>query len=116
MTNKLETLATIGRFLEALEEGTDHASLGAQQIQLLIALYTYGEMSQQALMKHTGAQKTTHSRHIAKLSVGENPLTRNGPGWIESYEDVMDRRTKLVRLTPRGRAMLDRVTEATFRQ
>jgi DNA-binding MarR family transcriptional regulator len=106
-------LAYIGKFLEVLENATEHASLGAQQIQLLLALYTHGEMSQSQLMQVTGASKTTHSRNLAKLSIGED-RTKSGPGWIETYQDPMDRRSNMVRLTPKGRALLTTVANATF--
>lgn len=112
---KPSNLAAVGRFLEALEKQTDEAGLVAKQIQILLVLYTAGETSQSNLMRVIGTKaKTTHSRHITKLSVGDKPLLRNGPGWVENYDDPVDRRTKLVRLTPRGRALLDRVIEATF--
>ena len=108
-------LAYIARFLDVLEEATGSTSMGAQQIQLLLALYTHGEMSQSRLMQVTRSTKTTHSRNIAKLGIGEDPLVRDGPGWVESYEDLRDRRNKMVRLTPKGKALLTDVAKATFR-
>ena len=105
-------LTRMSRFLEVLTKETTGVTMTTEMVQILLELYSYKEMSQQSLMRTIGTAKTTHSRHLAKLSVGENPLARNGPGWVESYEDAVDRRTKLVRLTPRGRALIDRVTEA----
>jgi len=81
-----------------------------QQILLLLALHTYGEMTQQSLGTYTGVQRSSNSRNIAKLGIGEN-LGRPGLGLVESYEDPVDRRTKMVRLTPKGSALMRSAVE-----
>ena len=118
MKNPTETasparvLSASGAFIEALARATERPNIEAQQQLLLLALYgAPSGISQQDLPKYTGVQKSSNSRNIARLGDGERPLIERGPGWVESFEDPADRRNKLVRLTPRGRALLERVAE-----
>lgn len=107
----------VASLLSALAKLSGDSTMGIQQVLLLLALYTYGQLSQQQLETYTGVTRSSNSRNIAKLGPGEKPWLSKGPGWVESYEDPMNRRTKMVRLTPTGttliRAALEQVQTKT---
>lgn len=111
MNPKPNVVAIAQQFLEALARLSGDATMGVQQVLLLLALFTYGQLSQQQLEHHTGVKRSSNSRNVAKLGPGEKPWLRQGPGWVESYEDPLDRRTKMVRLTPKGQALIRAVIE-----
>ena len=96
-------------FIESLAKNTGIRTLETQQQLLLLNLYLHGEMNQMDLERYTGMKKSSNSRNIARLGEGENPSVERGPGWVEAYEDPENRRAKLVRLTPRGKALLEKV-------
>lgn len=75
---------------------------------LLLSLYTHGTLNQIDLERYTGMKKSSNSRNIARLGAGEKPAEERGPGWVEAFEDPNNRRTKLVRLTPLGRHVLEK--------
>lgn len=112
MSEQPNTAAATAQFLEVLCHSTGDTTMPVQQILLLLALHTYGEMSQHTLGTHTGVQRSSNSRNIAKLGTGESP-SKPGLGLVESYEDLADRRNKMVRLTPKGSALLRSVVEKT---
>ena len=95
-------------FIEALAKHTGIPTLETQQQLLLLSLYVHGDLNQLDLERYTGMKKSANSRNIARLGDGLHPTTERGPGWVESYEDPENRRTKLVRLTPLGKAVLER--------
>lgn len=99
----------ITRFIEELGKATGDFTMPSQQQLLLLALYTHGELQQQGLERFTGVKRSSNSRNITRLGIGETPWSNNGPGWVESFEDLRDRRNKMVRLTPKGRKMIDSV-------
>jgi DNA-binding MarR family transcriptional regulator len=105
----LHVIAAAGAFIQALQKATGMKTFESQQQLLLLSLYVHGEMAQQNLDEFTGVEKSSISRNIARLGDGERPLIKRGPGWVESFEDPADRRNKMVRLTPRGKALLDQV-------
>ena len=98
----MRNVAAFGRFVEEIEQRLGD-QLQTHQLRTLVHLYTYGETSQTALMKAIGVPKTTHSRNIARLD-----------GFVENYTDDEDRRTKMVRLTRKGRSVLGQAAQAAF--
>lgn len=110
--NTMKAIGVTSRFLETLIAETKDNQMPMQQLVLLVQLYVHLELNQQDLYKYTGVEKSANSRNIAKLGAGERPLLSPGPGWVESVEDPNNRRTKIVRLTLKGRRMLDRVAES----
>ncbi|KQW02195.1 hypothetical protein ASC87_13265 [Rhizobacter sp. Root1221] len=96
-------------FIEALTKHTGITDFESQQMRLLLSLYIHGELNQLDLERYTGVKKSSNSRNIARLGDGEKPTIKRGPGWVESFEDPENRRTKLVRLTPTGRKLLEKV-------
>jgi DNA-binding MarR family transcriptional regulator len=107
MSTKPSNPASVtAQFLEALTKESNEPTLGVQQVLLLLSLYNYGQLGQHDLERHTGVKRSSNSRNIAKMGAGEKPWSKTGPGWVESYEDPMDRRNKMVRLTPQGSALI----------
>jgi DNA-binding MarR family transcriptional regulator len=104
-------IAAAGAFIQALQRATGKNTFESQQQLLLLSLYVHGEMAQNNLDRYTGVEKSSISRNISRLGEGERPLIKRGPGWVESYEDPVDRRNKMVRLTQRGKALLDSVAQ-----
>jgi DNA-binding MarR family transcriptional regulator len=103
-------------FLQNLVEATGDATMGAQQLRLLTSLYLAGGgLNQIDLPKYTGVERSANSRNIARLGEGqfvENRTTgvkrhEPGLGLVEGYEEPTDRRFKMVRLTPKGRAIVE---------
>ena len=61
--------------------------------------------------KRAGISQSLMTRHLADLG-SVNRYHEEGMGLVEGYEDMMDRRNRLVRLTPKGKTVLYRFTEA----
>lgn len=106
----------VAEFLAQLAKATGDNTMPVQQQLLLLALYSAPEVNQLDLPRWTGVERSANSRNLAKLGQGERPLLKAGPGWVEAYEDLADRRFKKARLTPKGRAMLDGVIERSWPQ
>jgi DNA-binding MarR family transcriptional regulator len=85
-------------FTESLQELIGDSSTTFPQVLLLTQLYIHGTLNQQDLDRYTLVKKSANSRNVEKY---------RQEGWLESYEDLLDRRSKLVRLTPQGRALLE---------
>lgn len=100
-------IGVVTKFVDAIGDRLGDKTLGAQQLQLLMQLYVHGQLPQNELGKYTHVAASANSRNIAKLGDGEKPMEKNGPGWVEAYEDPADRRFKQVRLTPIGRSNLE---------
>lgn len=105
------SIYAVAAFGEALQAIARDPFMTLPQINLLLQLYVHGQIMQQELPRYTMVEKSANSRNIAKLGPGERPTILEGPGWIEAYEDPMNRRTKIVRLTPRGRALLEQAAK-----
>lgn len=110
--DQMAALVITAKFLETLAETTGDSLMAMQQLTLLLQLRIHGTLNQQDLHRYTAVEKSANSRNIAKLGPGERPHIEPGPGWVESFEDPANRRTKLVRLTPKGHALMDEVAKA----
>ena len=61
--------------------------------------------------KRGGLSAITMSRNL--IDMGERDRNHEeGPGLVESHENIMNRRETLYRLTPKGRALLAAITRA----
>ena len=107
----VSTLSRVAAFAVAFQRSAHDPYMTMPQLNLLLQLYVHGEISQQELPKYTLVAKSANSRNIAKLGDGERPTIERGPGWVESFEDPMDRRNKIVRLTSAGRKLLEDATK-----
>lgn len=102
-------------FIGAIVDATKYQTMGAQQLLLLLTLYIHGSVNQVDLPKFTGVEKSANSRNIAVLGGGQWTVQRStgkkvfdaGLGLVEAYEEPTNRRFKMVRLTPQGRALLE---------
>ena len=61
--------------------------------------------------KRAGISATTMSRNLIDLGARDRNH-EEGPGLVESHENIMNRRETCYRLTPKGRALLASITRA----
>jgi DNA-binding MarR family transcriptional regulator len=86
---------------------------------MLTALYVHGTLNQTDLPKFTGVEKSAVARNIARLGGGAwqakpgsaAKVERPGLGLIESYQEPTDRRFNMVRLSPKGRSVLEALSK-----
>ena len=64
--------------------------------------------------KRAGVSQSLMSRHLADLG-SVNRHHDEGMGLVETYDDLMDRRNKLIRLTAKGKKVAREVCEALNR-
>ena len=99
--------ATCHDFILGLSDLMQDPTVPSQQMLLLTALYINGDVNQSQLEELTGVKRSSNSRNISKLGRGEHAWSTDGPMLVESYEDEGNRRMKRVRLTPKGRALME---------
>ena len=107
-------VAMVDKFIEALSTVTNDPTMSSQQQRLLLALYVHGATSQSKLEELTGVKSASNSRNIAKLGKGENAWEGTGPDLVENIIDLHNRRTKVVQLTPKGRALVEECWKRSF--
>ena len=80
------------------------------QVHCLFLLAKAGEtgMSLTELSKAAEIAMATASRYIGNLGK-INRFKEEGFNLVESYEDPMERRKKIIRLTPKGRVLINRL-------
>ncbi|WP_338671661.1 MarR family winged helix-turn-helix transcriptional regulator [Streptomyces sp. SCSIO 30461] len=71
---------------------------------VLALLGRYGEMRMSRLAELLAVNMSVTSRHVAHVA---------DRGWIERAPDPDDRRSRILRLTPEGRSMLDELSRRT---
>lgn len=101
----IKTVALVTGFCDAFAEVSGDVTMGLQQLRLLLALYVHGTLNQNDLTRYTGVAKSSNGRNIDRMGAGS--FREAGLGLLESDVDPMDRRFKLVRLTPKGRAVIE---------
>ncbi|MBH5335836.1 winged helix-turn-helix transcriptional regulator [Streptomyces pactum] len=69
---------------------------------VLTVLDRYGEMRMSKLAELLAIDMSVTSRHVAHVEAR---------GWIDRYPDPLDGRSRLLRLNPGGKALLDQVSE-----
>lgn len=97
-TKESRIIATTGQMLESWAAVTGWVNIEAQQMRLLTSLYIHGELNMLDLPKYTGVERTANSRNVDKA---------RERGLVERQEDDTDRRFKIVRLTRKGRQLLE---------
>jgi DNA-binding MarR family transcriptional regulator len=105
--SRTSTAALCHDFILGLSDLMEDPTLPSQQMLLLTALYIHGDVNQSQLEELTGVKRSSNSRNISKLGRGEHAWSNDGPMLVESYEDEGNRRMKRVRLTPKGRALME---------
>lgn len=111
---KTTDLAIICDFIKTLSDHLSDPTMPSQQQTLLLSLYVHGTVSQGNLEELTGVKASSNSRNIAKLGRGEKAYAEDGPMLVENYEDLHNRRLKMVRLTPKGHALLEECWKQSF--
>jgi DNA-binding MarR family transcriptional regulator len=101
-------------FCSEFAEQSGDATMGMQQFRLLLSLATQRKLNQSDLSRYTGVQKSSNGRNIDRL--GSGSMREKGLGLLKSEEDPMDRRYKLVELTPKGRQLLESCATATLKK
>lgn len=106
--NQLAILSITADTLQIIRKFINNSELPMQTIQTYLYITKHGEVPLSDLEKVTGLSQSAVSRNVAKLGQG---LTARDPGFglVEAYEDPNFRRRKLVRLTPRGKALAQEV-------
>ncbi len=91
------------RLISIIEEFRKLApDMQAQTIYIFLLVVAHPGISMKELVKTTGLASSSVSRNVALLSethIGGQP----GHNLLRAYEDPMDRRTKLVELTHKGK-------------
>jgi DNA-binding MarR family transcriptional regulator len=106
--------AIVNDFVLALNKATGDNTMPSQQITLLLSLYVHGTVNQSELEELTGVKRSSNSRNIAKLGMGEQAWSDEGPKYLENFEDLQNRRLKMVRLTAKGRALVGDCLDQAF--
>ena len=101
------TLQEVNRLLESV--AAIHHEMPLQQARCLFIIATSEEgMSLSDIAKKAGIGLATASRYIGALGK-TNRKREEGLQLIESFEDPMERRRKVIRLTTKGRATVRRI-------
>jgi DNA-binding MarR family transcriptional regulator len=98
------------KIIEEMRKFDSH--MESQTIAVFFYVCQYGAVdgvSMKNISKELGLAQSTVSRNCYKLSdkIKEKP----GIGLLQSFEDPMERRRKLVRLTPRGKRVHSTLSE-----
>jgi DNA-binding MarR family transcriptional regulator len=87
---------------------TIRTTMPARAIQTFLMVAEKEELSVGEYAKRAGISLTTMSRNLLDLADRDRNFDE-GAGLIEGHENPLNRREKLYRLTPKGRALLARI-------
>lgn len=95
--------------IKVLNTAADRNDMGTQTVLTFLSIASSGNsgVPQSQLLKMTGMTQAGVSRNITRL--GDGTMTSPGLHLIESYEDPANRRYKLVKLTTKGKALIDQI-------
>jgi DNA-binding MarR family transcriptional regulator len=93
------------RIITTLQKRFRNSELQVPMLLTFLHVANSGEIGMAALEDLTGVSQAAVSRNVAKLSQGIT-LKEPGLGLVEAFEDPTWRRRKIVRLTPRGAALI----------
>lgn len=108
---RTRSLASLMSALDVLRAESGSPDIQAQTIQCFLAVALRSEVPMSQIQEAIGMSQASVSRNVARLGRGLSPKEA-GLGWVESFEDPWNRRTRIVRVTARGRVVADRVAEA----
>lgn len=94
--------------MRLIQNATKMPEIQAQQVICFLSVATQPDISMGALTRAMGTSGAACSRSIARLGIGESPDSP-GLGLVEAFEDPWCRRRKQVRLTPKGKALAQRL-------
>ena len=111
-------IQAVGLFQDALRDLTKDDTMPMQQSYLLVTLFVHGDLPQAKLEDFTKVADSANSRNVQKLGPGvwldkggTRKVFKPGLGLVENYPDPQDQRTKYVRLTPKGRGILEEAAQ-----
>lgn len=108
--------AALERAYDALEPFRDlRETMPLQYVTIFLLVAADENQNFSTYATRRGTSQSLMSRHIADLGA-VNRYHTEGFGLVETYDDLMDRRNKLVRLTPKGRTLVHRITRAMERK
>jgi DNA-binding MarR family transcriptional regulator len=113
---KTSNAQVVHDFLINLSKLIKDPTIPSQQVLLLTSLYLHGEVNQSELEELTSVKRSSNSRNVLKLGPGEHAWSTDGPGLVESFEDKMNRRLKRVRLTEKGRVVMEKALSKAIDQ
>jgi DNA-binding MarR family transcriptional regulator len=104
--------ATARRLLALLEAFRAHDKEMPAQTMAVFALVAQndGEITQRVLEDKLGIAQSAVSRNVIRLSEGEPRVGKAGLELIRAEIDIMDRRNRVLRLTPKGRQLWQTVS------
>jgi DNA-binding MarR family transcriptional regulator len=87
-----------------------HSEMPIQQLMCLLIIAQDDEgLSLTEVAQKGHLSLTTASRYVSALGK-QNRKREEGLHFVEAYEDPMERRKKIIRLTPKGRAVVRKLT------
>jgi DNA-binding MarR family transcriptional regulator len=113
MSNEKEQRYIAQGLLKSQERFAHYLGKGDVEIQafstFLMIAERVSDFPMQDLQEMLGLSQASVSRNVALLSIGS--VTNPGPKLIEAFEDPEYRRRKHVRLTPRGRKLMEEIRD-----
>jgi DNA-binding MarR family transcriptional regulator len=105
-------LATLKAYYDGLKPfRTLRETMPLQCVTAFLLVATDEHQSITVYATRAGTSQSLMSRHLADLGT-VNRHHEEGFGLVEHYEDIMDRRNKLVRLTAKGKRAVEEMCEA----
>lgn len=119
MTNKYkhtaEERAVLVNTLKALEPFANlRHTMPLQYVTAFMLVATDEGLNVTEYARRAGTSQSLMTRHLADLGT-TNRYHEAGFGLVESFEDVMDRRHKLIRLSAKGRGICAQIVHAHSR-
>lgn len=103
------TLEKLNRALEPFR--AERGTMPLQYVTAFLLVATDEHLNVSEYAKRAGTSQSLMTRHLADL--GEvNRYHEEGLGLVEGYDDLMDRRNRLIRLTAKGKSIAWKVCEA----
>lgn len=106
---QLKTVKSTLRALKPFREIRETMPLQYVQAFLLVAAEEHQNVSTYAI--RAGTSQSLMTRHLADLG-DVNRYHEHGFGLVEAYDDLKDRRNRLIRLTPKGKHVVWEMHEA----
>lgn len=117
MENKLNTTALLracADTINVLREETGNEKLTAQMLVTYLAVAVRKEVPLNELPKLARTSGSAMSRNVWNI-LGPGTPKEPGPNLIVAEADPYDRKRKLVQLTPRGKAVADKIVDRVKR-
>lgn len=98
----------LSRNLTAFRELDANLPIGVALAFLVISRRD-GEITISEVAGAIGVSLPTASRYVSALGTNLNRHKEEGFGLVSAHEDIMERRRKLLRLTPKGKSFLNKL-------